>query len=167
MRQEVELENNLSEHISWKKPIHICSLFKLKLLWVALTRHIPHNLACVASVSVWLRSTERQTNGILGFGRARNETRAKTWKRGEGGGERRKKGQTILNCLAYIGQLSQLMRASNVGVQTQSWQTQVGGFQNLEVCLPAFPSFLLHPSPLFYLHHFSHGLWLSSLVLCS
>ena len=46
----------------------------------------PHNLgmrsffiwvACVASVSVWFRSKERPRNGILGFGRARNETRAK------------------------------------------------------------------------------------------
>ena len=34
-------------------------------------------LACVASVSVWFRSKERPWNGILGFGRARNETRAK------------------------------------------------------------------------------------------
>ena len=34
-------------------------------------------LAGVASVSVWFRSKERPRNGILGFGRARNETRAK------------------------------------------------------------------------------------------
>ena len=34
-------------------------------------------LACVASVSVWFRSKERARNGIFGFGRARNETRAK------------------------------------------------------------------------------------------
>ena len=32
---------------------------------------------------------------------------------------------------------------------------QVGGFQNPGVCLQAFPSFLPHPSWLFYLHHFS------------
>ena len=38
---------------------------------------IPVILACVASVSVWFRSKERPRNGILGFGRARNETRAK------------------------------------------------------------------------------------------
>ena len=44
---------------------------------------------------------------------------------------------------------------------------QVGGFQNPGVCLQAFPSFLPHPSPLFYLRHFSRGLWLSFLVLCS
>ena len=37
---------------------------------------IPVILACVASVSVWFRSKERPRNGILGFGRARNETRA-------------------------------------------------------------------------------------------
>ena len=35
------------------------------------------SLACVASVSVWFRSKERPRNRILGFGRARNETRAK------------------------------------------------------------------------------------------
>ena len=34
-------------------------------------------LASVASVSVWFRSNERPSKGILGFGRARNETRAK------------------------------------------------------------------------------------------
>ena len=44
-------------------------------------------LACVASVSVWFRSKERPRNGILGFGRARNETRAKKRKWGEGEGE--------------------------------------------------------------------------------
>ena len=30
----------------------------------------------VARVSVWFRSKERQRNGIFGFGRSRNETRA-------------------------------------------------------------------------------------------
>ena len=34
-------------------------------------------LACVASVSVLFRSKERPRNEILGFGRARNETRGK------------------------------------------------------------------------------------------
>ena len=33
------------------------------------------NLACVASVSVWLQNKERPRNGIIGFGYARNETR--------------------------------------------------------------------------------------------
>ena len=37
-------------------------------------------LAWVASVSVWFRSKERPRNGILGFGRATNETRAKKMK---------------------------------------------------------------------------------------
>ena len=36
-------------------------------------------LACVAIVSVWFRSKERPWNGILGFGRSRNETRAKSF----------------------------------------------------------------------------------------
>ena len=44
-------------------------------------------VACVASVSVWFRSKERPRNGILGFGRARNEIRAKKWKWGDGGRE--------------------------------------------------------------------------------
>ena len=35
-----------------------------------------HRIACVANVSVWFRSKERPRNEILGFGRARNETRA-------------------------------------------------------------------------------------------
>ena len=35
------------------------------------------HVACVASVSIWFRSKERPRNGILGFGRVRNETRAK------------------------------------------------------------------------------------------
>ena len=34
------------------------------------------DLACGSSVSVWFRSKERPRKGILGFGRARNETRA-------------------------------------------------------------------------------------------
>ena len=38
--------------------------------------HVISDLACVASVSVSFRSKERPRNGILGFGRARNETRA-------------------------------------------------------------------------------------------
>ena len=44
---------------------------------------------------------------------------------------------------------------------------QVGGFQNRGVCLQAFSTFLPHPSQLFYLRHFSHGLWLLFLILCS
>ena len=36
---------------------------------------------CVASVSVCFGSKKRPRNGILGFGRTRNETRSKKWKR--------------------------------------------------------------------------------------
>ena len=39
-------------------------------------------LACVASVSVWFRSKKRPWKGILGFDRARNETRANHFSRG-------------------------------------------------------------------------------------
>ena len=38
---------------------------------------VSSTLACVTSVSVWFRSKERQRNGIFGFGREGNETRAK------------------------------------------------------------------------------------------
>ena len=44
-------------------------------------------VACVASVSVWFPSKERPRNRILGFGGARNETRPKKWKWGEGEGK--------------------------------------------------------------------------------
>ena len=43
-------------------------------------------IAYVASVSVWFRSKEIPRKGTFGFDRARNETRAKKWKRGEGRG---------------------------------------------------------------------------------
>ena len=86
-------------------------------------------LACVASVSVWFPSKERPRNGILGFGRARNQTRAKKWKWGEGEGE---------------------------GKEWNSGMTgQVSGFQNPGVCLQAFPSFLPHPLPSLLLTPFS------------
>ena len=51
-------------------------------------------VACVASVSIWFRSKERPRNGILGFGCAINETRAKKMKVGGGGREGRKRLQT-------------------------------------------------------------------------
>ena len=46
---------------------------------------------CVASVSVWFRSKERLRNGIFGFGRTRNETRAKN----ERGGRGRRRKETL------------------------------------------------------------------------
>ena len=45
-------------------------------------------VACVASVSVWFRSKERLRNGIFGFGRTRNETRAKNERGGRGRGRK-------------------------------------------------------------------------------
>ena len=115
----------------------------------------------------------------------------------------------------FIGQLWQLLTASNVDARTEAWQAKWAVFKipgvisheslcasymrsrfflpcayRLEVkycwvlsvrytiscyitnykfrvhytgvCLQAFPSFLPHPSPLFYLCHFSRGLWLST-----
>ena len=43
---------------------------------------VPQFVACVASVSVWFWSKEIPRKGTFGFDRARNETRAKKWKRG-------------------------------------------------------------------------------------
>ena len=45
------------------------------------------SLACIASVSVWFRSKEIPRKRTFGFDRARNETRAKKWKRVEGEGK--------------------------------------------------------------------------------
>ena len=50
-------------------------------------RSTREDLACAANVSMLFRSKERPRNEILGFARARNETRAKKWKRGEGEGK--------------------------------------------------------------------------------
>ena len=44
---------------------------------------------------------------------------------------------------------------------------QVGSFQNLGVCLQAFPSFLPHLLPALLLGHFLCGIWLSFLTLYS
>ena len=51
-------------------------------------------VACVTSVSVWLRSNKRTWKGIFGYDRARNETRITKNERGGGGGERTKRLQT-------------------------------------------------------------------------
>ena len=50
-----------------------------------------NRLACVASVSVCFRSKERPRKGLFGFGRARNETRAKN----ERGGRGRRRKETL------------------------------------------------------------------------
>jgi len=42
-------------------------------------------VAYIASVSVWFRSKESSRNGIFGFGRTRNGTRAKKWNWGRRG----------------------------------------------------------------------------------
>ena len=67
----------------------------------------------------------------------------------------------------FIGQLWQLMTASNVGAWTQAWQAKWAVFK-IEgfVCkrfLPFFPT----PSPLFFLRLFSRCLRLLFLLLCS
>ena len=66
--------------IRWKAIYSVDSAIYLMNDWVL------RNIACVASVSVRFWSKERPRNGILGFGCARNETRAKQWKWGEGEG---------------------------------------------------------------------------------
>ena len=67
----------------------------------------------------------------------------------------------------FLGQLWQLMTASNVGAWTHAWQAKWAVFKiEMFVCKRFLP-FFLTPSPLFYLRNFSHGLWLLFLVLRS
>ena len=61
----------------------------------------------------------------------------------------------------------QLMTASNVGAWTQAWQAKWAVFKIPGFVYKRFLPFFPTPSPLFYLYHFSRGLWLSFLVLCS
>ena len=67
----------------------------------------------------------------------------------------------------FIGQLWQLMTASNVGARTQAWQAKWAVFKIPGFVCKRFLPFFPIPSPLFYLCHFSRGLCLSFLVLCS
>ena len=60
----------------------------------------------------------------------------------------------------FIGQLWQLMIPSNIGALTHAWQAKCG-FQNPGAVCKRFLPFFFIPSPLFYLAHFSRGLWLS------
>ena len=67
----------------------------------------------------------------------------------------------------FIGKLWQLMTTSNVGAWTQAWQAKWAVFKIPGFVYKRFLPFFPTPSPLFYLYHFSRGLWLSFLVLCS
>ena len=67
----------------------------------------------------------------------------------------------------FIGQLWQLMTVSNVGGRTQAWQAKWVVFKIPGFVCKRFLPFFLTPSPLFYLRHFSRGLWLSFLVFFS
>ena len=60
------------------------------------------NLACVASVSVWFQSKERQRIGIFGFGRARNwQTSGQKLNQGEGGGGRGKEPKNYMTGIKW------------------------------------------------------------------
>ena len=71
--------------LRWLASLH-CLLYFLAFDWLRLAflfflnwtvcLFVKESLACVANVSVWFRSKERPRNGIVGFGRERNETRA-------------------------------------------------------------------------------------------
>ena len=63
-----------------------CNVYKKKRYLQTLNKLHRDNImiACVASVSVWFRSNERQKNGIFCFGRARNGTRTKNERGGRG-----------------------------------------------------------------------------------
>ena len=168
------------------RPVHILfKVFKRQLHRQPLSQASSRNrrgrlgtrllhIACVASVSVWYRSKERPRNGILSFGRARNETRAKIWKWGR---KRQISKARIDRSDSLIFQHKRRPRVigftyaspevhfRSTESQTFYWSimtaddsikcrcansgrtVQVGGFQNPGVCLQAFPSFLPHPLP--------------------
>ena len=58
----------------------------------------------------------------------------------------------------FIGQLWQLMTASNVGARTQAWQAKWAVFKIPGFVCKRFLPFFPTPSPHFYLRHFSRGL---------
>ena len=66
----------------------------------------------------------------------------------------------------FIGQFMTADDSINVRVRTQAWQPKWAVFKILLFFCKSFLTFLSHPSPLSYSHHFWHGLWLSFLVLC-
>ena len=57
----------------------------------------------------------------------------------------------------FIGQLWQLMTASNVGARTQAWQAKWVVFKIPGFVCKRFLAFFPTPSPLFYLRHLSRG----------
>ena len=67
----------------------------------------------------------------------------------------------------FIGQLWQLMTASNVGAWTHARQAKWAVFKIEGFVCKRFLPFLPTPSMLFYLRYFSRGLWHLFLVLCS
>ena len=67
----------------------------------------------------------------------------------------------------FIGQLWQLMTASNIGALSEAWQAKWAVFKIPRSVCKRFLPFFLTPSPLSYLCHFSRGLWPSFLVLFS
>ena len=131
-------------------------------------------LACVASASVWFRSKEIPRKGVFRYWPREKWNESQKVKEGEGGGEgsfgfieispwtpstRSKIQKKIilvsqtsplkfisapLKAKHFVGQLWQLMTASNVGARTQAWQAKwvvfkIPGF----VCkrfLPFFPT---------------------------
>ena len=74
-----------------RRPVAIATFeiygWKCSSYLILIRRHSACAIACVASVSVWFRSKEIPRKGTFGIDRARNETRAKRWKRGEGEGK--------------------------------------------------------------------------------
>ena len=61
---------------------------------------------------------------------------------------------TFISAPRFIGQLWQLMTASNVGARTQAWQAKWAVFKIPGFVCKCFLPFFPTPSPLFYLRHF-------------
>ena len=130
-----------------------------------------HNISLL-SKRFHMVSEQRKT----GFGRARNEMRAKKWKRGEGEG---KEGNACRQTPRFWKPAFASERSAWLArLVEQCWHVSIKDLFHTERTvwyvtvvvvysgrqdLPFFPT----PTPLFYLCHFLRGLWLSFLVLCS
>ena len=118
--------------------------------------NITHVQACVANVSVWFQSKTRLRNRIFGFRRTRNKSRVEKWNRGE------REGKEWNVCRQTPG----FWKPRSIANGAPVW---LGKSNNIDMCRSkvCFILFFPTPSPPFYSRHFSRGLWLSFLVLCS
>ena len=90
-------------------------------------------VACVAGVSVWFRSKEKPGNGILGFGRVRNETSQKN----ESGGRGKGRKETPLPALLVAQFFARVLDSRSLLInRTETLATQATVAAVLGVCPP-------------------------------